>query len=69
MENPYKVIDVMGLPCYHVASSRSSVLSLGGDCDRCSTAGLDLAVGGDEAADGGEAGSVGSLDSNPARAL
>ncbi len=47
------MIEVMGLPCYQVASSLSSVLSLGGD----------------EAADGGEAGSAGSLDSNPARAL
>jgi hypothetical protein len=63
------VIEVMGLPCYQVASSLSSVLSLGGDCDRCSTVAVDLTVGGDEAADGGEAGSAGSLDSNPARAL
>ncbi len=62
-------IDVMEVPCYDVASSPSSVLALGGDCGRCSTAGLDLVVGGDEATDGGEAGSAGSLDSNPARAL
>ena len=61
--------DVMEVPDYDAASSLSSALSLGGECDRCSAAGLVLAVGGDEAADGGEAGSAGSLDSNPARAL
>ena len=57
------------MPCYDVASSLPSALSLGGDCERCSTVGLDLVVGGDDAVDGGEIVSAGSLDSNPARAL
>ena len=62
-------VDWVEMACYEVTSSFSSALSLDGDWDRCSMAGLDLAVGGDEAADGGEAGSADSFDSNPARAL
>lgn len=61
--------DWVEMPCYEVTSSLSSALSLDGDWGRCSMAGLDLAVGGDEAADGGEAGSADSFGSNPARAL